>query len=241
METARVQAMHGMRMNLDYYHVGPSLQNGDGEWVYGHLTGSGRPMKFIDEQGRLIDLYQQLTQLTDEHLIPMDVPGWGGWPNLSPEQAVEISKYLLDRSVKHGDFCAIGGQFHVDPFQLGGDPAEKGGRFLEGTLDYANELDVPIISAQEWLGFTDLRHDTQVMDFAWDDNASVLSFSLIPPTSTDSTLTILIPSHYAGKLLTSVKVEDVTASLQDRLEVGNTTYTQVALDTYEQKVRAYYS
>ena len=71
-ESARLQASYGMRMNLGFYHVGPSLQKKSGEWVYGHLTGSGRPMRFIDAQGRILNIYQQLTQLTDEHLIPMD-------------------------------------------------------------------------------------------------------------------------------------------------------------------------
>ncbi len=240
-ETARVQAVHGMRMNFDYYHVGPSLQKKNGEWVNGHLTGSGRPMKFIDEQGRIIDLYQQLTQLTDEHLIPMDVPGWGGWPQLNAEQAGEVSKYLLDRSVKHNDYCAIGGQFHIDPFQLGGDPAEKSAIFLEGTLDYANELGVPILSAQEWLDFTDVRHDAEFTDFVWDVNASTLNFNLLPRASTDSTLTVLIPARHGEKSLSSVRADGVTTSHRARLDLGGMEYAQLILDVREHTIKAGYS
>jgi hypothetical protein len=241
METARVQAMHGMRMNFDYYHVGPSLQKKSGEWVYGHLTGSGRPMKFIDEQGRIIDLYQQLTQIADEHLIPMDVPGWGGWPQLSPQEAVEVSKYLLDRSVMHGDYCALGGQFHVDPFQLGGDPAEKGGIFLEGTLDYARQLGVPIWSAQEWLAFTDLRHDSSFADMVWDSNASSLTFLLLPPRGPDSRLTVLLPVRHAEKSLSTMSVDGVTTAPAARLVVGGMEYVPVILTAQEHAIQAAYS
>jgi hypothetical protein len=241
METARVQAMHGMRMNFDYYHVGPSLQKPDGEWVYGHLTGSGRAMKFIDEQGRIIDLYQQLTQIADEHLIPMDVPGWGGWPNLSAEQAVEVAKYLLDRSVKYNDYCAIGGQFHIDPFQLGGGPAEKAGIFLEGTLDYAQKLGVPILSAQEWLDFTDLRHDTDFVNMIWDVNASTLTFNLLPRNPSDSTLTVLIPASYAEKSLSTIHVDGVTTRVETRLVLGSVEYALVIVSAKRQTIKAIYT
>ncbi|MDX1377890.1 MAG: hypothetical protein R3307_03505, partial [Anaerolineales bacterium] len=240
-ETARVQASHGMRMNFDYYHVGPSLQTKNGEWVNGHLTGSGRPMKFIDEQGRIIDLYQQLTQLADEHLIPMDVPGWGGWPQLTAQEAVEVSKYLLDSSVKNNDYCAIGGQFHVDPFQLGGDPAEKGRTFLEDTLDYANELGVPILSAQEWLDFTDLRHDSNFTDVVWDANASTLTFNLLPPNKPDAALTVLLPAKYADKTLSSVSVDSVTTSHSTRLVISSIEYIQIIVTAQEHTFKAEYS
>jgi hypothetical protein len=241
METARAQAMYGMRMNFDYYHVGPSMQKKNGEWAYGHLTGSGRPMKFIDEQGRLIDLYQQLTQIADEHLIPMDVPGWGGWPQLSAQEAVEISKLLLDRSVNDGEYCAIGGQFHVDPFQLGGDPAEKGRIFLEGTLDYANQLGVPILSGQEWLWFTDARHDTNFGDFNWDASASSLHFNLIPPSQPLASLTVLLPVFHAGRLLASIRADGVPTPAETRLVVGSVEYAQVILTAEEHEIRATYS
>ena len=240
METARVQATYGMRMNFDYYHVGPSLQKKNGEWVYGHLTGSGRPMKFIDEQGRILDLYQQLTQLADEHLIPMDVPGWGGWPQLSPQDAVEVSKYLLDRSVRHNDYCAIGGQFHVDPFQLGGDPAEKGAIFLEGTLAYARELGVPIFSSEEWLAFTDSRYETTFEEMVWDADASRLTFRLAPSVQSDSTLTVMLPLFHHDRVLTALEV-DGERSLYLSRKVGGVDYASVTVSPLEHDLAVMYS
>ncbi|MBK9925999.1 MAG: twin-arginine translocation signal domain-containing protein [Anaerolineales bacterium] len=239
METAQVQATYGMRMNFDYYHVGPSLQKKNGEWVNGHLTGSGRPMKFVDEQGRIIDLYQQHTHIADEHLIPMDVPGWGGWPQLTAQEAVEVSKYMLDRSV-NGDYCAIGGQFHVDPFQLVGDPAEKGRAFLEGTLDEANKLGVPILSAQEWLDFTDLRHESNFADVIWDADASTLTFNLLPLNQSDSTLTVLLPIAIADKSLSTIRVDSVTTSIDTRLVLSGAEYALIIVKAQEHMIEAAY-
>lgn len=248
-ESARLQASYGMRMNVGYYHVGPSLQKRDGEWVYGHLTGSGRPMRFMDAQGRMLDIYQQLTQLADEHLIPMDVPGWGGWPQLSAQEAVEVSKYLLDRSVKHDDYCAICGQFHVDPFQLGGDPAEKAGIFLEGTLDYANELGVPIWSSLDWLNFTEKRDGTDFADVQWNPAVSRLTLRLVPGGASrllpseqpDSTLTVLLPITHTDKTLSTISVDNVTTSISTRLVLGGAEYALIILSAQEHAITATYS
>ncbi len=239
-ETARWQASLGIRMNLDYYHVGPSLQKKNGEWPNGHLTGSGRPMKFVDEHGRILDIYQQLTQFADEHLIPMDVPGWGGWPGLTAQQAVNVAKDLLDRSL-NGDYCAICGQFHVDPFQLGGDPAEKSGIFLDGVLDYAKERGIPILSAQEWLAFTDMRHDADLVNVTWDSTASTLTFNLLPPNQPDSTLTLLLPARHQDKTLASVSLNDVTMPSTSRLVLGGVEYALFVVSAQEHSVRASYS
>ncbi len=238
-ETARVQASYGMKMNMDYYHVGPSLQKQSGEWVYGHLTGSGRPMKFIDEQGRLINLYQQLTQLADEHLVPLDVPGWGGWPNLTPEEAVEVSKYMFDRSVKHGDYCAIGGQFHIDPFQIGGEVAEKASVFLEGTLSYAKELGIPIWSTQEWLSFTDARHDATLANVMWDQQSKRLDFQFSPKVSIEHDITLMVPIRHNDGYLVNIQVDQVNTPYVDRV-VGGVEYACIKVNAVPHKFFAIY-
>ena len=239
-ETARLQASYGIRMNFDFYHVGPSLQKPNGEWPHGHLTGSGRPMRFIDEKGRLINLYQQHTHFADEHLIPMDVPGWGGWPGLSAAQAAEVVKDLLDRSIQ-GDFAALGGQFHIDPFQLGGDPAEKASVFLDGALAYAADLGVPIWSAREWLDFTEQRHQTDFAGMTWDPAASTLTFRLLPSNQADATLTILLPASHSDKTVHSLRVDGVTTPMADRLVLGNVEYMPIIVSAREQTISVTYA
>lgn len=238
-ETARIQASFGIRMNLDFYHVGPSLKNQVGEWVYGHLTGSGRPMKFIDEQGRILNIYQQLTQIADEHLIPLDVPGWGGWPNLNPAEAVDVAKYLLDRSVIYGDYCAIAGQFHVDPFQIGGEVAEKALGFLEGTLSYAKELGIPIWSTQEWLNFTDARHDATLGGVRWDQQSKRLDFEFSPKASSEHEITLMVPIRHNNRYLVNIQVDQVNTPYFDRA-VGGVEYACIKVNALPHKCFATY-
>ncbi len=238
-ETARFQATRGIRMNCDYYHVGPSLQTKAGEWVYGHLNGSGRPMKFVDEQGQILDIYQQLTQLTDEHLIAMDVPGWGGWPDLSAVEAVEVSKLLLDRSVKQGDHTAITAQFHVDPFQVGGEAAQKASIFLEGTLSYAQELGIPIWSADEWLNFSDIRHKTKLVNISWNAETKRLQFDLDAPTQSDQILTVMVPIRHNDVNLSAVEVDGSRSEYIER-KLGATLYACVPVNADAHQFRAAY-
>lgn len=238
-ETARVQASYGIRMNMDYYHVGPSLKNQTGEWVYGHLTGSGRPMKFIDDQGRILNIFQQLTQIADEHLIPLDVPGWGGWPHLNPAEAVEVAKYLFSRSVKYGDYCAIAAQFHVDPFQVGGEVAEKASTFLEGTLSCAQELGIPIWSAHEWLDFTEAKHDTTLAGFVWDSDSYRLRFEMLPNVSNKLEIALMIPATHDDKQISTILFDNTNMPYYYRT-VGGVEYACVHVELQPHKVDVAY-
>ena len=59
---AKVQFANGIRLDTSYYYW-------PGDWVAntpGHFTGSAMPMRFADLDGSLIDVYQTVTQMTDE-------------------------------------------------------------------------------------------------------------------------------------------------------------------------------
>jgi hypothetical protein len=218
-ETALAQSAYGLQLNLDYYHTGPAFQNVVGEWVYGHFTGSGLPMKFIDAQGRVLNLYQQLTHLVDEHLLT--VP-WGGNVKLSGESAVEVSQMLLDRSLA-GGYSAITAQFHVDPFAVGGQYALDAGRWLEGTLDDAASRNVPIWSALEWLQFTEVRHDAALDEVRWDEAARRLTFTLNALAAPAVELAVMVPAQHNGAPLTRLEVDGQITKRQER-NVGGARY-----------------
>jgi hypothetical protein len=215
-ETARLQATYGIRMNLDYYHIGPSFQQKTGEWVYGHFTGSGLPMKFVDEQGRILNIYQQLTQLADDHLLNLQ---WGGQVKLSAEAAVAVSKILLQRSLA-GDHSAIAANFHTDPFDFGGQPAAEAARWLEGTLDYAADQGIPIWSALEWLHYTEARHDANLEGIEWQPGTKRLNFRLAVPTATDVDLAVMIPLRHGSATLSQVEVDGFLLKHHERKVAG---------------------
>jgi hypothetical protein len=140
-----------------------------------------------------------------------------------------------------GDYCAIGGQFHIDPFQLGGDPAEKGRVFLDATLAHARELDVPILSADEWLNFTDLRHEARFTDLTWDPAASSLSLRLLPPNQPAATLTVLLPTRHADKIINFLSLDGVTTPLDRRLVLGSVEYSLVSVSAQDHTLTAVYA
>jgi hypothetical protein len=234
-ETARAQAAYGIRLNLDHYHLGPAFRNEAGEWPYGFLTGSGLPMKFIDEQGRILNIYQQLTQLADEHLLAMP---WvaGEVPRLTAEEAVEVSRKLLRRSLD-GAYSAITAQFHVDPFVLGGQVASEEAHWVEGTLDYAATQGIPIWSALEWLRFIEVRHDANLENVLWHPTSHRLSFDLVARVAPDLALTVMIPLRHGNAGLIQVEVDGVPVEHRLR-ELGSVNYAWVSASAGSHQVVA---
>lgn len=234
-ETARVQASYELGMDLDYYHVGPSFQKKDGTWVFGHFTGSGLPMKFVDESGRILNIYQQLTQLVDEHLF--QVP-WGSHVNLSPEAAVDVSRRVLRRSLD-GAYAAIGAQFHVDPFVAGSQYARDAAHWLEGTLNYAQAQGIPIWSAAQWLHFNEVRHNTTLEEIRWRPLEKRLSFRVEGPRASGVELTVMMPMRHQGNRLAWVEVDERTIEHHER-RIGGIDYCCVSVDAGLHRIVATY-
>ena len=237
-ETARAQAAYGMRLNLDYYHLGPAFRNEAGEWPCGYFTGSGLPMKFMDEQGRILNIYQQATQLADEHLLVMP---WvtGEVAGLAAEEAVEVSRTLLRRSLD-GAYGAITAQFHVDPFALGGQAAGEEVHWLEGTLDYAAAQGIPIWSGLEWLRFTEIRHDANLVDVQWHPASHRLSFDLVAQAVPGIELSVMIPLQHAEARLVQMEVDGVPVEHHTR-ELGSVSYGWVSIPAGFHRVAAIYA
>jgi hypothetical protein len=209
-ETARFQAACGIRMNLDFYHVGPMFRKPDGEWVFGYFTGSGLPMRFVDEEGRVLNIYQQLTALVDEQLI-----GWT-WPQ-APQFplpiALEISRSLIRRGAEQGEALAL--QAHVDPFAIGGEAAETQARWLEGILDEAVGLGVLIWSAQRWLEFVEARDQTELEEVRWDPERRALHLRIRSPVA-PARLTLALPLEIPGGRLHEVRIDGSSVPYRER-------------------------
>lgn len=242
-ESARLQASFGLRMNLDYYHWGPAFRKASGEWAQGQLIGSGRPMRFVDEAGRLLAIYQQPTQLADDHLLKARFAGqpWG-FAGLSAEEALAASRLLLQSGAQ--DHCAIGANFHPDLFAVGPAAADEetyatAVRYLEGTLDHAAELGTPIWAAQDWLAFSEERAGADVSAVQWDAAAKRLTFTLRASPGAAESLTLLIPwVHQEGNLAAVTIGGDV--AVHQSIVIGAVRYGVVAVRGQAQEVVASY-
>ncbi len=202
-DAAEIAEAHGYRLDTNFYHWGAWLQKPDGSWPHGYVTGSGQPMKFMRADGRLINVYQQLTQLVDEQMLrPPDY----AFENLSPTQAITVSKQLINASLG-GDYAALMTQFHVDYYT--GQPAQE---WAEGTIDYANSQGVPVWNADQWLTFTETRHDASLSDITWIDASKTLTFTLTATPTAGVNLTVMLPLEYLGNNLQSVSVDSLPAT-----------------------------
>src|SRR6266498_276234 len=243
-ETARLQANYGIRMNLDYYHVGPAFRKKNGEWAYGYFTGSGLPMRFMDEHGHLLDIYQQLTQLADEHFFSFPEISWIAVGNYTSEAALEVATGLMDSSLANNSPAAFCFQFHTDPFAYGGSPAEIAGKWLKGTLEYAVQKGIPIWSAKDWLEFTQLRNGVSYSSIKWDDKTQRLEFLIqVQPKSKNTAkteLALMLPAKHGNAHLTSIMVDGSPVNLVER-KINNVNYGWAPVFVGDHKVVAQFS
>jgi hypothetical protein len=244
-ESARLQATYGIRMNLDYYHWGPAFRKESGEWVYGHLTGSGLPMRFVDEQGRILNIYQQLTQLADDHLLDMRYGGqeWGGQAKLNAEDALAVSKMLLDLGIS--DHCAIAANFHPDlffihPFAADEESYAKEARWVDGTLDYAAARGIPIWPAARWLHFTEVRHEAQFTEIQWHAATQRLHFRLLSRQASDADLSVMVPLQHGEAKVAQIVVDGREVEHEQRT-VGGVAYAWFTVPAGPHQVEAAYA
>lgn len=200
---AEVAVSHGIAMDTSFYHWGGWLQKPDNSWPHGHITGSGQPMRFVKSDGTILPIYQQNTQLVDEHILT----GVGfGFENLGATAAITVSKDVIDAS-QNGDYAALTTMFHVDYYNFG-HPQE----WAEGTMDYANSLGIPIWNADQWLSFTETRHDANFTNLQWNSGTNTLTFSLAATQTAGIALTTLLPINHNGLTLQSVQVDNVNTA-----------------------------
>jgi len=169
-DAAQVEHDLGIRMDLNYIAVSPYL---------GHLCGSGRPLRFVDTDGTVIDCFQQPTHWTEECLIHPDFVFSFKW---TVEKAVAETAALIHRAAA---------EFYT-PIALNSHPvsfATYSSPLIEGNWDTARAAGMVILSADEWLAWTETREQIQLTvdesGLTITSPKAVAQFSLLlPATST---------------------------------------------------------
>jgi hypothetical protein len=199
-DAAKIAANYGVGLDTTSYTWGPAITYPDGHQAHGYINGSGQPMRFIDQAGTIVPVYQQVTSLVDEALIVGDFS-----EHLTPDQALAVSRQLIDNS-QAGDYAAITTQFHVDVFAFGEvNPWET------GTMAYARSLGIPMWTAQHWLDYTTARYATTLSGYSWSAGSKQLSFNITIPAGSD-TQTIVLPGAFGGFGVTSIRLDGVPVS-----------------------------
>ena len=88
-DAAKVAANFGIRLDTSFYTWGAPVTYSDGRQAHGYINGSGQPMRFVDQNGTIVPVYQQVTSLIDEALITTDFS-----EHLTPAAATAVSQQL---------------------------------------------------------------------------------------------------------------------------------------------------
>ena len=185
-------------LDTSFYTWGPAVTYPDGHQAHGYINGSGLPMKFIDQNGAIVPVYQQVTSVVDEQLLI-----GGASEQMTPQQALVVTQQLIDDSQASGH-SAITTQFHVDYYA-------SVQQWTEGTMDYANSLGIPMWTAQRWLNYTTARAATTMTGFAWDPVGGQLAFTVNVPTGSESQ-NLALPGTFGSFSLSALLIDGSPAS-----------------------------
>jgi hypothetical protein len=194
-DPANVMSAFGIRLDSSFYAWGPALNNPTQQsQAHGYINGSGQPMRFVTEAGQVLPVYQQVTSLTDEQLIT------GSYAEgMTVPQALAVSRQLIDES-QAGGYAAIMAQFHVDYYLYG-----EVGPWVDGTMAYAQSLQIPMWTDQRWLQFIETRAAATLTNVNWSVNDKTLTFTATLPTGAEPH-TLLVPGTFGGDTVTAVAV-----------------------------------
>jgi hypothetical protein len=170
---ATVGRANGIRLDTNYYYW-------PGSWVQerpGLFTGSGFPMRFADESGALIDVYQATTQLTDEL-------GSG------PDDWAHVSSHiqtLLDRALgPEGFYGVITTNMHTDYANHTG---------ANVIVSEALARGVPVVSAVQMLEWLDGRNGSSFQGVSY--SGGRLQFTVSPAAGSRG-LEGMVPARATG-------------------------------------------
>jgi hypothetical protein len=168
----KVEQRWGIGLDMNYYNWPP-------EWIRnqpGYITGSALPMRFGDENGRLLDVFQQESHLVNET--------WNG-------SAEAIEALITAAEDERGYYGAFG--THVD----------FSDDYDQQLMRVATRMDVPMVSAEQLLDFAEGRHGSSFTRVSQND-AGNLTFEVTVDPRASGKLTAMLPVDWRGKILTSL-------------------------------------
>src|SRR6201999_462138 len=171
---AKVEAMHGIRMDTNYYHYPPTWGG-----FPGFMTGSGEIMKFADLDGSSIDVYQAHTHINDEAM------------DTGAEVRTAIDSLLNWATGTQGYYGLFTMNMHTDDVDSDGS---------DEILASAQARDVPIISARQALRWVEGREGSRFKDFSW--SGGNLGFTVTVASGANGLRGMLPISSSAGTLQT---------------------------------------
>ncbi|MFD2081387.1 hypothetical protein SAMN05421678_10626 [Actinopolymorpha cephalotaxi] len=164
----KLYAELGVRMDLNSVGAGPS-------WLQ-YLTGSARPVRFVDADGTVVNCFQQSTQAYDDLAVK-------GLLSADPRGQAHLTRKLMEDKVTR----------YFSPLSMLSHPVSfftYSRAYMELCWQAASELRMPIWSAFEWADFVVARDQARISAATCTDG--VLRYRVTGKSPTGS-LTILLP------------------------------------------------
>jgi hypothetical protein len=152
MDAARILAELGVRMDFNWVSICPFSAT--------YMIGSGRPAKFVDLDGEILDIFQQSTLYSEDVILAPFIFSLK-WPT---EKALAHMKGMLDETISTY-YTPVGLNSHPVSF------ATYSAQCVEGLFDMAKERGMPIITGEAWLDFTQARYRAELLDVQTGDGS----------------------------------------------------------------------
>lgn len=205
-QQAEVERSLGIRLNSSYVYSSSLAAPPYGGPVVGYMNGSGQPQKFVDEHGRVLDIYQLGAQVCDEMLKSCYV-------GLDAEAAWGHTQALIDESIKSWHAFVLL-SFH--PITYHNNPEAKTW-LRDRILPYARRREIPIWSTEMVLDFADARRACRLEAGEWQGQRFMCRVHC-PPNRPD--LTLMMPCRTGTRQLTSLVVNGGEVTEADTMLPG---------------------
>ena len=179
----------GINLDTNYYYWPPSWAG----TLPGMFTGSAMAQRFLSLDGRLIDVYQATTQMTDES------------GQAYPATAVA----LMDGAINKGYYGTFVANLHTDGIDAG--------RYHDAVLTAAAARSVPIITAEQLLEWTDGRNASSFTNLV--RNGGTVTFTLTAGTGANG-LQAMLPTQGSTGTLQSISRSGANVSFQTKVVKG---------------------
>ncbi len=169
----------------------------DGPYVHGNAA---MPLRFVREEGTLIDVLQQHTHVSDDLSFHPTV-------GYSQKYSAAQSEWFIERTLEdaalhfHVPFCVI-----IHPSNYVTFSGDQGKAYLR----IAQKLHLPIWTLERWNNFCRARESWSMSTLAWD--GAQLSFSLAGKLCEDLTLTL--PATFDGRALNSLSLDETETKFE---------------------------
>ena len=181
--------LHEQGIGMEFNYMNGAL------WPVDYMIGSGRPMKAVEQDGRILDIFQQPSHFSEDGLLPDSIaPSNLGW---TTEEAIERVIQVIDGAADqyHTSLCL---NSHPCSF------TRYSGRFVTEVLKHAHARGIPVPSADQWLHFWRARHTATISDVGYEENELSFRLELEHPTEQ---VTLMIPVE-SSAVQTTIHVDD---------------------------------